>query len=450
VTQRTGRFLSIYMIEAFLCLMILAGCMIGNSDLSKLGTPSQTCFSGKGSVPGPVIFHPTPGQSGLYVAGGAGIYRFSTTGGHLTPIWLYRMHDCIALTPIPNSVGPRPTYAPPLIQDGLTVANNMVFFGAVEGRGSWVDLYALHAADGSLAWKQRITDVSAIGGLLVARDLIYIETGASTDSSDYIIRAINVRDGSLRWSYRYQTDFSDSSQGLNDVGNGGLYVTTSHILYALNATTGTKLWQVNIPSDQKFSGVLLFDRTVYATSSSGCFNCEVQPDSSAVFAFNASTGKQVWQSQRVAGFLTYPIEANDIVYAGSQDGHLYALRAANGTVLWRSYAGGELHVKPQINDGLVFVGTAPFLGKDDPNTTSTHLFASDAIHGNQRWSYTFSPNKYDGYMPIFVGNGLLYTISDDNNFDIHFIDILQATTGKLVQQQSITISGYFISLVFAP
>ena len=167
-------------------------------------------------------------------AGGAGIYRFSTSGGHLTPIWLYKMHDCIVLTPTVGA-GPVPGFEPPLIQDGLTVAGNLVFFGTLEGSSSWVDLYALHAADGSLAWKQRVTDVSAIGGLLVLHDLIYIQTGASTDgSSDYIIRALNVRDGSLRWSYRYPTDFSNDSQGLSDVGNGMLYVTTHiHSLFSM-------------------------------------------------------------------------------------------------------------------------------------------------------------------------------------------------------------------------
>ena len=359
------------------------------------------------------------------------------------------MHDCIVSTPTTNSGGPGPTYESPLIEDGLTVASNTVFFGALEGSGSWADLYALHAADGSLAWKQRITDVSAIGGLLVSHGLIYIETGASIDLTDHIIRALNLSDGSLRWSYRYPTDFSDTSQGLNVSGNGDLYGTTSHSLFALNATTGTKLWQTSIQSEQKFSGVILSDHTIFATSSSGCFNCEVLPSSSAVYAFNASTGKQVWQSQRVAGFPTYPAEANGIVYAGSQDGHLYAFRATNSTMLWRSYTGGELHIQPQVNHGLVFVGTAPFLASDNPNTTSTHLFAYDAVNGRRQWSYTFPPNKYDGYMPIFVGNGLLYTISNDDNIDIHVIDLLQATTGKQVQQQSYNISGYFINLTFA-
>jgi eukaryotic-like serine/threonine-protein kinase len=328
----------------------------------------------------------------------------------------------------------------------------MVFFGVDEGNGSWEDLYALHTIDGSLAWKQRITDVSGIGGLLVSHDLIYIETGASTDSSDYLIQALNISDGSLRWSYRYRADFSDVSQGLNAVGNGKLYFTNSHTLYALNATTGLKLWQISIPSDQKFSGVILSGSTIYATSSSSCFNCEILPASSAVHAFNAKTGTSVWQSQRVAGYLTVPTAANGIVYAGSQDGNLYALHAANGIVLWRSFTGGELHVQPQVHDGLVFVGTAIFLSKDDPNSTPTHLLAYDAVNGHQSWSYTFPPNKYDGYAPIFVGNGQLFTISYDDDVDIHVIDILQSTTGKLIQQQSLTISGYsssFLTMMLA-
>jgi len=449
-TRRIERPLYIGIIEAILCLMVLAGCMTGNGSGSPsvTGNHTQTCFPGKGPVPGPVMFHPTPGQSGLYAIGGQGIYRFSTTGGHLAPIWLYKMHDCIVLTPTPDPGGPVPLFALPRILDGLTVADNMVFFGVNE-TGSWVDLYAVHADTGSLAWKVRVTDASGIGGLLVLHDLIYIETGASTNGSpDYIIRALNVRNGSLRWSYRYQADFTNDTQELREVGNGEVYITSSRTLYALNATTGKQLWSAIFYGDQNFSGVRLLDGVIYATSSAGCFNCEVQPASSAVYAFNATTGAQIWQSQRVAGYLTLPTEARGIVYAGSQDGYLYALRATNGTVLWRHYTGGELHVQPQVVDGLVCAGTAPFLGKDDPNTTSTHLFAYDAASGRQRWSYTFSPNQYYGYPPILAGNGLLYT-TPTGDLTAHLIDILQAATGKLVQQYRITISGYFLSLTLA-
>jgi eukaryotic-like serine/threonine-protein kinase len=449
IFQEKGRFLGVGLIVAMLCLLVFVGCGPNTSISSSGPTPTsrQKCFAGKGTVPGPVSFHPTPGQSGLYAAGGAGIYRFSTTGGRLTPVWVYRMNDCLVLTPTIVSHLPGPSFELPRITSGVTVADNLVFFAAYEKTGSWVDLYALHADSGSLAWKARVTDVSQIVGLLVANGLIYTEIGASTDGSPVdIIRAFNVSDGSLRWTFRYQTDFRNGTEGLDDVGNGMVYLTTSQSLDALNAETGKQVWSASIVGDQSFSGVNFFDGEIYATSSSGCFNCEVQPNASIVYAFNATTGKLLWESDRVAGYLTYPAEAQGIVYAGSQDGHLYALRAKDGTQLWRDYTGGELHIQPQVIDGLVCVGTALFLDSTaDPNTTPTHLFGFDAATGRQRWSYTFAPNEYDGYGSIVPGNNLLY-ISPTNSL----IDTLQASDGKLVQSYNIAISGNFLSLTFAP
>jgi outer membrane protein assembly factor BamB len=133
-----------------------------------------------------------------------------------------------------------------------------------------------------------------------------------------------------------------------------------------------------------------------------------------------------------------------MVYVGSQDGHLHALRASDGVQLWASAAGGELHVTPQVANGLVYVATAPFLGADDPNTTPTHLLAFDVTTGQQRWSYTFAPNEADGYQPLLVGNGLVYTVSGDMR-----IDVLQATTGKLLQQYSVLLTGPDLGLTLA-
>jgi outer membrane protein assembly factor BamB len=435
-------------IAAMMCIPLLIGCasVVGGQG-DSLANIMQTCYPQSTPVPGPIVFRPMPGQTGLYAFAGPGIYRFGTAGSHLTPIWLYRMHECVVLTPtiVPHLNGP--SYEQPNISSGLTVAKGMVYFSAYEKIGSWVDLYAVHADTGSLAWKVRVTDASGIGGLLVLHDLIYIETGDAVHSSPpvNIISALSVRDGSVRWTYRYPLTTTDTGMGLSSAGDGAVYVTGSNPLFALNATTGKQMWQANLPQDQGNAVSSLLDGVLYVTSSASCFNCEIQPSSSLVSAFDPATGTQLWQSQRLAGFLTPPLEARGIVYVGSQDGHLHALRASDGMQLWTSYAGGELHVTPQVINGLVCVGTAPFLGKDDPNTTATHIIAFDATSGHQQWSYTVPPTQSSGYEPILSGNGTLYTTSGDKR-----IDILQATTGKLLQQYSVLMSGPDLGLALAP
>jgi outer membrane protein assembly factor BamB len=446
--QRRLRHGHLSIIAALMCIPLLVSCAsVEAGQGHSLASPLQTCYPQSTPVPGPVVFHPTPGQAGLYAFAGPGIYRFSTAGGHLTPIWLYRMHECVVLTPtiVPHLHGP--SYEQPDISSGLTVAGGIVYFSAYEKTGSWVDLYAIHADTGSLAWKVRITDSSGIGVPLVLHNLIYIETGDAVHSSlpVNIISALSVRDGSVRWTYRYPLTITDTGMGLSSVGDGAVYVTGSNTLLALNATTGKQLWQANLPQDQGNAVASLQDGVLYITSSAGCFNCVIQPSSSLVYAFDLATGTQRWQSQRFDGFLTPPMEARGIVYVGSQDGHLHALRTSDGMQLWTSYAGGELHVTPQVINGLVCVDTAPFLGKDNPNTTATRLMAFDATTGHQKWSSTFPPIQSSGYEPILSGNGMLYTTSGDKR-----IAILQASTGKLLQQYSVLMSGPVFGLALAP
>jgi outer membrane protein assembly factor BamB len=290
-----------------LCLAVLAGCAPGATGPS----PEQNCYPHSAPIPGPVVFHPTAGQAGLYVVARSGIYRFSSAGGALTPIWLYRMHGCAQLTPTVVGHIPGPLYGQPTIASDVTVAGGMIYFSAWETAGSWIDLYAVHADTGELVWKKRITDLSQIGGLLVLNNLLYIETGDAVHSLQLvnIIQALDVRDGSVRWTYRYSLSPDDTGMGLDSAGNGELYITGSHALFALDATNGQKLWQVNLPPGQNFPVASLLDGTVYVTSSAGCFNCVVQPGSSLVYAFDPATGTQRWQSQRIDGFLTPPMES---------------------------------------------------------------------------------------------------------------------------------------------
>jgi len=447
--QERRRPTRLSLLLACVCVVVLVAGLIvvleRGRGTSVAGGP-QGCFPQNGPVPGPVVFHHTSGQGGLYAIGKEGLYRFSTAGGQLTPVWLYRMHECIVVTPtqVPHLAGPM--YPLPYLQDGVTVAENLVFFGVDEHSGSWVDLYALHADTGALAWKTRVTDASGISGMVVSHGLIYVEYATSTDGSgNYTISALDLRDGSVRWSYRYHPTFMNEAEGISDVGSDKLYIASAHTMSALDTATGKQMWSRSVPDSQQVSGAKLFDGVLYITASSGCFNCVVQPSSSAVYAFDPASGVQLWQSQPLDGYLTQPMEARGIVYVGSQDGHLHALRVADGTPLWQSDLGGELHVQPQVIDGLVCVGTALFLGKDDPNMTPTHLFGLDATTGQKRWIYTFPQNEYDGYQPLLAGANMLYTTPNTN-----LIESVQASTGKLVLEYSVNISGNFLSLVLVP
>lgn len=65
-----------------------------------------------------------------------------------------------------------------------------------------------------------------------------------------------------------------------------------------------------------------------------------------------------------------------VVYVGSEDGKVYALRLADGTKLWEFTADGPVVSSPLVLDGRVYVGSA-----------GTNLFALDAAKGTEVWRY---------------------------------------------------------------
>ena len=58
-----------------------------------------------------------------------------------------------------------------------------------------------------------------------------------------------------------------------------------------------------------------------------------------MYALNASTGAKLWSYTTGSNVYSSPAVANGVVYVGSYDGNVYALKAGTGAKLW-SYATG--------------------------------------------------------------------------------------------------------------
>ncbi len=86
-------------------------------------------------------------------------------------------------------------------------------------------------------------------------------------------------------------------------------------------------------------------------------------------ALDASTGRILWQLPNPS-FSTAagPVSvANGVMYAcsGDADGHMYALKASDGTVLWDFASGDQCFGGASIVDGVVYWGTGYALGGPD-------------------------------------------------------------------------------------
>jgi hypothetical protein len=130
------------------------------------------------------------------------------------------------------------------------------------------------------------------------------------------------------------------------VADGVVYVgSDDYNVYALNATTGTKIW--NYPTGSTmYSSPAVADGVVYVGS-----------DDYNVYALNATTGTKIWNYPTGSTMYSSPAVADGVVYVGSDDYNVYALNATTGTKIWNYPTGSYVYSSPAVADGKVYVGS---------------------------------------------------------------------------------------------
>jgi outer membrane protein assembly factor BamB len=115
-----------------------------------------------------------------------------------------------------------------------------------------------------------------------------------------------------------------------------------------------------------------------------------------VYAFNAIDGAEIWNYRdKSCQRVTPPAVVNGAVHF-STDKYTCALKASDGSLLWKYPAGIALSY-PAVADGIVYVG-------------SGELRALSAATGHSIWNFT---NNYGGFSPPAVANGIVYVGSFD-------------------------------------
>jgi outer membrane protein assembly factor BamB len=138
----------------------------------------------------------------------------------------------------------------------------------------------------------------------------------------------------------------------------------------------------------------------------------VGSDDNNVYALKASTGAKLWSYLTGNYVISSPAVENGVVYAGSEDGNVFALNASTGALLWSylPFPGESVLSSPTIVNGVVYVGT-----------TEGSVFALNASTGAPLWSY--QTGYFVNSSPA-VANGVVYVSSYDNN-----VYALKASTG---------------------
>ena len=146
--------------------------------------------------------------------------------------------------------------------------------------------------------------------------------------------------------------------------------------------------------------------TVYAGSDDG-----------HVYALDAETGSEEWNFSTGSPFRSSPAVANNTVYIGCDNGAIYALDAMTGVEQWEYLTGGPVISSPAVSNGTVYAGS------DDGS-----VYALDAATGSLQW--TFTREETSGYSfssSPAIENGVVY-IGCTNTY-LYAID---ATSGSLL------------------
>ncbi len=143
-----------------------------------------------------------------------------------------------------------------------------------------------------------------------------------------------------------------------------------------------------------------------------------------------------WRFQTKGKIFSSPVVHDGVVYVGSGDGRLYAVRASDGSEVWHFATQGAINSSPAIAGGAVF-----FSSRDG------NVYGVNAADGSRLWAFKtggerrftapgihgivppteMMPDPYDVFMSSpAVENGIVYIGSGDHN--VYAID---AKTGGL-------------------
>lgn len=295
---------------------------------------------------GPIVA--TAAQTGtplVYVAAGGRLHAIDLTSGHSR--WNVKVGSSLgSLRPVASG-------------DLLLYDNRIV-------------LRRFVLRSGHLVW-QRTTRSENASSLEPAT----IADGNWYRSVDWALSAYNARTGLLHWRFPlgcFHCGVAAAGGRVYVAGNADdPEAAGGGALYALDSYSGARIWTRRTASDYTTgASPVLADGRLFVRTMGGR---ELRREFS-IEAYRASDGKHLWHAPvgTAKGFwFTPPAADSALVVYSSEDGNLYALDAATGTLRWKA-PNIENAIAPAIVNGVVWAGDS-----------EGHFIAYDAKDGRRLW-----------------------------------------------------------------
>ena len=275
----------------------------------------------------------------------------------------------------------------------------------------------------------RISDPEGWSGGVVTDDALIIGTMEGQ------VLAVDKNDGSTLWGQDLggEEESDRAVYGTPVVSDDAIFVGGyDSILYAYDRQ-GQEIWEEplggRIMGGPALAGDLLLVGSARDEPEGG--------REGTLYAFDASTGDEVWRFSTVGRIWSPPTVANGVVYFGTLDKTIYAVAVGleEGRELWRFKTGGAVVAAPLIENGRVYVGAFDSV-----------FYALDAQTGAEVWRFNGAERWYWG--KAIAHEGTIFAPSLDGN-----LYALDADSGRLLwtfeSEGAIVGSPVFVSNLLA-
>ena len=200
---------------------------------------------------------------------------------------------------------------------------------------------------------------TALGTDSTGRPLVVFGSSNPDDS----VYALDARDGSVVWDFPTIQSGGDqdvgagatiSAPGVNGFADGVVYIDgKDRIEYALDLLNGTKLWSFDMAAD---SG--LTTNSVSTAAIVG--NRVVVSYSSYTYALDATTGVKLWRTAATSTTLSSPAVSgapgDQVVFVGSEAGGEHGYNLSDGSLVFSVSTGHKIVSSAAVSNGMLFFG----------------------------------------------------------------------------------------------
>ncbi|MEX0788156.1 MAG: PQQ-binding-like beta-propeller repeat protein [Anaerolineales bacterium] len=234
-----------------------------------------------------------------------------------------------------------------IIRSSPAISDAIVYFTSADGY-----LYAVDLQTGQEKWRFSAGAEAEASSPAIADGVVYVGSGDTVHISLY---AVDVLTGLERWKYT-ESDAPavadvPNHPGSPSLGEGLAFVRRRDYVYAIDLETGQERWKFETKPTFKYSGQAIDNGVVYFGATDGSVGI--------VFGLDAQTGDEMWRFE-TGGDAISPSIAGGVAYFWSRSG-FQAVEISAGKELWDFQAVGQalgsFASLPAIVDGVVYFGS---------------------------------------------------------------------------------------------